>query len=94
MLSLACFALMILGFMGFGVSLVLVLNHQSAELTLSIGGLALAISLFLLFVILIRGLDECMGKLTKKSHETFEGEPFRVGDHPPFRTGSSMRRQS
>lgn len=92
---LLCLFLLTLAMMGcLGTAVLALLKHtlsvKTVALLLSVSGLCLAFSVLMLFV----GVMEEFDKHKKERNGNFAGEPFRVGDHPPFRTGSSMRRQS
>lgn len=77
-------------FVGFVACMLRAQDHEPVEFLLATSGAVLALGVLMLLLEVFIRLD----KLAKKCQETLKGEPFRVGDNPPFRTGSSLRRQS
>lgn len=87
---LGALILLLGSFVGFVVCMLRAQDHEPVEFLLALSGAVLALGVMMLLLEVIVRLD----RLAKKRQETLEGEPFRVGGHPPFRTGSSLRRQS
>lgn len=77
-------------FVGFVACMLRAQDHKPVDFLLALSGAILALGVMALLLEVIVRLDQ----LKKQRHQTFDAEPFRVGDHPPFKTGSSLRRQS